>query len=128
VATMLRYRELAPRHIGGAALSDPEVAAIIPRISVEAAEVHNVRFPAGRWSDVEVTLHDGQILASGDTPASGGPGAWRPDTDVEAKFMSFCDGVLSEARAKAIWALRDGLLGGAKFSDLTNLIINPGDA
>ncbi|MEL7395161.1 MAG: hypothetical protein AAFN44_02185, partial [Pseudomonadota bacterium] len=31
-------------------------------------------------------------------------------------------------RAKAIWALRDGLLDGAKLSDLTNLITNPGDA
>ena len=68
------------------------------------------------------------MLASGDTPASGGPGAWRSDADVEAKFMSFCSGVLSEARAKAIWALRDGLLDGAKLSDLTNLITNPGDA
>ena len=128
VATMLRYRELAPRHIEGAALRDPEVAAIIQRSSVEAADVHNVRFPAGRWSDVEIALNDGQILASGDTPASGGPGAWRSDADVEAKFMSFCDGVLGKARAKAIWALRDGLLDGAKLSDLTNLITNPGDA
>ncbi|MEM1238016.1 MAG: MmgE/PrpD family protein [Pseudomonadota bacterium] len=128
VATMVRYRDLAPRHIEGASLSDPEVAAILPRISVETGEEHNARFPAGRWSDVEITLHDGRVLASGDTPASGGPGAWRSDADVEAKVLSFCDGVLSDTRAKAIWALRDGLLDGAKLSDLTKLITAPGDA
>ncbi|MEL7281901.1 MAG: MmgE/PrpD family protein [Pseudomonadota bacterium] len=129
VATMLRYGELAPKHIEGAALSDPEVEAIIPRISVEASDSHNARFPEGRWSDIEVTLTDGRVVSSGDVPASGGPGAWRPDENVKAKFLSFCDGVLSRQRADAIWTMRDRILeADIALSDLAKLLINPGDA
>ncbi len=129
VATMLRYGELGPRHIEGAALSDPEVAAIIPRIKAVSDDRHNARFPEGRWSDVEVTLSDGRVLQSGDVPASGGPSAWRPDSDVEEKFMNFCDGVLSTPRARSIWSMRDRLLDGdSKLSHLTQLITAGGDA
>ena len=129
VATMLRHGELAPKHIEGAALSDPDIAALIPRILVEASAPHNARFPEGRWSDIDVTLTDGRVLRSGDVPASGGPGAWRPDADVEAKFLSFCDGVLSQDRAQAIWTMRDRMLEpDTKLKDLADLVTKPGDA
>ncbi|MEO0751144.1 MAG: MmgE/PrpD family protein [Pseudomonadota bacterium] len=129
VATMLRYGAIAPKHIEGDALSDPEIAAILPKISVEATSAHNDRFPQGRWSDVEVTLTTGEVLASGDVQASGGPGAWRPDADVEAKFLSFCDGVLNPQRTKDIWTMRDRMLSSdTKLSDLTALLTQPGDA
>jgi len=123
VAVMLRHGSVAPRHIADEELADPEVAALIPRISARAATAHNARFPEERWSDVTVRLRDGRVLRSGDVPASGGPGAWRPDADVEAKFHSFCEGVLLPARARAIWAMRDALLDpGVPFSRLADLV------
>jgi 2-methylcitrate dehydratase PrpD len=129
VATMLRYGEVGPRHIEGPALTDPEVAAIIPRITAVSDDRHNARFPEGRWSDVEVKLTDGRKLSSGDVPASGGPGAWRSDADIEAKFLTFCDGILAKDRAAAIWAMRDRLLeADSKLSDLTQLVLPAGDA
>lgn len=129
VATMIRYGELAPRHIEGVALSDPDIAAIIPRITVEATPHHNALFPAERISDVDLVLQDGRTLTSGDIPASGGPGAWRSDEDVEAKFHSFCDGVLSSSRAHAIWNIRNRILDPtSKLTDLTTLLKEPPDA
>ncbi len=125
MAVMLKHGTVAPAHIAGAGLKDPEIATIIPKITAKAAQAHNARFPEGRWSDVEVVLTDGTRLQSEDTPASGGPDAWRPDADIEAKFHSFCEGRLSETRAKSIWAMRDALLSPeTRFSDLAKLV-NP---
>jgi len=129
VAVMLQYGVLAPSHINGDGLTDPAVTALIPKITAVSCDAHNARFPESRWSDVQITLKDGRVLQSGDVAASGGPGAWRPDADVEAKFHSFTDGVLSPTRARAIWAMRDALLRpDVKLSELTTLITAAGDA
>ncbi|MEL7255037.1 MAG: MmgE/PrpD family protein [Pseudomonadota bacterium] len=129
VATMIRYREVAPRHIEGAALNDPEIASIIPTITAEATDHHSALFPAERVSDVDITLHDGRTLTSGDIRASGGPGTWRTDAEVEAKFLSFCDGVLTPARAKAIWNMRNRMLEpDSHLTNLTTLLTEPSDA
>ncbi len=129
VAVMLKEGQVAPRHVAEDALDDPEIAALIPRITAVSDDRHNARFPEGRWSDVEITLKDGRKLQSGDVAASGGPGAWRPDADVEAKFHAFCDGILSEKRARAIWSMRDALQEpGSKLSNLAALVTPAGDA
>ncbi|MEQ8898978.1 MAG: MmgE/PrpD family protein [Roseovarius sp.] len=129
VAVMLKHGTLAPRHVADEGLDDVDVAAIIPRITAVSSERHNARFPAGRWSDIEVTLRDGRKLHSGDVPASGGPGAWRSDAEVEAKFHDFCEGVLSPARSRAIWAMRDSLLDDTvTLAELAQLITPEGDA
>ncbi|MEO0372750.1 MAG: MmgE/PrpD family protein, partial [Pseudomonadota bacterium] len=129
VATMIRYGELAPRHIEGATLSDPEIANLIPQITVEATDHHNALFPSERVSDVDVTLEDGRTLTSGDIRATGGPGAWRTDAEVEAKFHAFCDGVLTPNRAGAIWTMRNRMVEpDSKLSELTTLLQEPPNA
>ncbi|WP_338549711.1 MmgE/PrpD family protein [Roseovarius phycicola] len=123
MAVMLKHGTVAPGHIAGQGLKDPQIAALVPKITAKATDQHNSRFPEGRWSDVEVVLHDGTRLQSEDTPASGGPDAWRSDTDIESKFHSFCEGRLSNDRTKAIWAMRDALLSpDTRFSDLAKLV------
>ena len=129
VATTIRHGEIAPRHIEGAALNDPEIAAILPTITVEATDHHSALFPAERFSDVDMTLNNGHTLTSGDIRASGGPGTWRTDAEVEAKFHSFCDGVLKPVRAKAIWTMRNRMLEpDSHLTDLATLLPEPPDA
>lgn len=129
IATLLKHGHIAPEHIEGAGLSDPEVAALIPRISAVPSDRHNATFPEGRWSDVVVTTRDGRSLASGDVAARGGVDAWMDDGQVEEKFHSFCAGILSEERTRAIWAMRDRLLQpDSHLSELAALALAPGDA
>lgn len=128
MAVMLKHGFIGPSHVAGEGLEDPDVMKLIPKISAVSSERHNARFPEGRWSDVEVCLKDGRRLSSGDVDASGGPGAWRPDSDVEEKFHVFCDGVLSESRIKAIWAMRDKMLDPAtRLKELASLASQPAD-
>ena len=129
IATMLKHGAIAPEHIEGEGLCDPDIAALVPKITAVATDLHNARFPAGRFSDVEVVLTDGRRLKSGDVAARGGPDAWMADAEVEAKFHSFCTKALSPSRARAIWSMRDGLLDpDSRFTDLTEHLFAPGDA
>lgn len=123
LATMLKHGAVAPGHIAGEGLKDPDIAALVSKISAISTDKHNARFPDGRWSDIEIVLKDGRRFQSEDTPASGGPDAWRLDADIEEKFHIFCEGVLPPKRTKAIWAMRDALLSSTtKFTDLAKLV------
>lgn len=123
LATVLLHDRIGPEHLTGAGLRDADVAAVIPRIRVTEDPRHSDRFPAARWSDIEVTLSDGRVLRSGDVHARGGPEAPMADAEVMQKFRHMAGAQLSAERVAAIWALRDGLLEpDRKFSDLTTLV------
>lgn len=83
---ILVHGRIGPNEIIGTGLKDPQVSALLPRISVHEAARHSERFPEGRWSDVTVELKDGSRLASEDVNASGGPEAPMDMHEVEAKF------------------------------------------
>ncbi|MEO3413193.1 MmgE/PrpD family protein [Roseovarius sp. CAU 1744] len=124
LATMLLHGRIGPEHLTGAALRDPGVAALIPRITASEDTRHSERFPAGRWSDVEVTLTDGQVLCSGDVHARGGPEAPMSDQEVRQKLHHMAGATLPVDRVDALWAMRDGLLEpGRKFTQLARLVI-----
>ncbi len=123
LAVLLLHGRIGPEHISGQGLEDPAVAALLPRITVQEHAPHSQRFPAGRWSDIEVTLNDGRVLASGDVNARGGPEAPMSDPELREKLHQMAGAVLPAGRIDAIWSLRDGLLDpDRKFSDLTALV------
>lgn len=107
VAVMLVHGRIGLEHISGAGLSDPVVAAMVARTTVEAAPKHQARYPAGRWADVDLVLTDGRVLSSGDTHARGGPERPFGAPEIVAKFHEFADPVLGADRAAA---LRDAVL------------------
>jgi 2-methylcitrate dehydratase PrpD len=129
LACMALYRRIGVEQITGAGLSDPAVAAFLPRITLQEAARHEQRFPAGRWADVTITTADGRILASGDTHARGGPEAPFSRVEVIGKFMEFAAPVLGQVRAAAI---RDGILGltrpGSRYADLSRHLYAPAGA
>ncbi len=125
LAVMLVHGRIGPKDISGAALSDPEIAAVLAKVSVREEPRHSQRFPVGRWSDVVVTLNDGSRLASGDVQARGGPEAPMALSEVEAKFRVMAAS-LPEPRVTAMWKMRERILQPeAKFDELAQLVCAP---
>jgi len=126
VATQLVHGHIGLEHISGAGLSDPAVAALVARTTMQAAPQHQARFPAGRWADVEITLTDGRVLSSGDTHARGGPERPFNQAKVVKKFLRFAEPVLGEARAKGLCTAVLGLNNpGSRFSDVAAHLYDP---
>lgn len=125
VATMVVHGRIGVEHITGAGLTDPLVAQVLNRITVNETAKHSDRFPKSRFADVTITTTDGRVLTSGDIHARGGPEAPMEPAEVIAKFMEFATPSLGETRAAAI---RDAVLGltdeDAKFSDLSALLFD----
>lgn len=125
LAVLMLRGQIGPSEITGAALKDPEVAALIPRIEVRELARHSDRFPAGRWSDVTIFLKNGQSHTSGDVNARGGPEAPMDLQEVEEKFYVMTD-VLPRSRAADLWSTRDRLLlPDTKFAELSRLATAP---
>ena len=122
IAALLVRSRLGPEEISPPAFDDVEVVRLLPMIKVVEVNRHNARFPAGRWSDVTVSLKDGRTLESGDVHARGGPEAPMTDDEIQAKFMTMTMPPLPEARASAIWKMREDLLDDAPFSGLSPLV------
>ncbi|MEM6941326.1 MAG: MmgE/PrpD family protein [Pseudomonadota bacterium] len=122
LATLLVKGQIGPKEIGGAHLSDAEVARILPLIRVREDPRHSARFPAGRWSDVTVHLQDGRSYASGEVNARGGPEAPMADAEIEAKFR-LMTADLPDARVSDLWTWRDRMLDpAARFEDFSQLV------
>ncbi len=122
IAALLVHNRLGPEDISPPSFEDAEVVRLLPAIEVVEEDRHNARFPAGRWSDVTVKLKDGRSLESGDVHARGGPEAPLSDDEIQSKFMTMTTPPLPEARASAIWKMREDLLDDAPFSGLSPLV------
>jgi 2-methylcitrate dehydratase PrpD len=126
VATMIVHGRIGLEHISGPGLRDEAVAKMLKRIDVREATRHSVRFPQGRWADVQIETVDGRVLDSGDVHARGGPEAPFTTDDIIDKYMEFASPVLGDERAAII---RDGILGltagESRFSDLAEALYAP---
>ena len=87
---------------------------------------HEVRYPLGRWADVEIELSDGRVLKSGDVHARGGPESPYSTEQTTDKFLEFATPVLGNTRAtellEAILALPNE---SSRFADVLNLLYDP---
>ena len=102
VATMAAHGEIGPQHISGDGLSDPTVAGLVEKTTVNERDRHNDRFPLGRWSDVQITLRNGARLDSGDVHARGGPESPFSVEQIQEKYFQFAAPQLGEGRAESI--------------------------
>ncbi len=123
LAVLLVHGRIAPEHVTGDGLRDPRVLAALDRIAVCEEPRHSTRYPAGRWSDVTLTLRDGRVMSSGDVNARGGPEDPLSEQEIRDKLFRMAGAALSGGRIAAIWQMREGLLDPAcKFSQLAGLI------
>ena len=128
VASMLRHGRIGVEHVAGEALNDPDTAAVLRRIEVIEVKRHSDRFPAGRWSDVDITLKDGRTLASGDVHARGGVEAPMSEAEIRDKFAGLTAVSLKASRSEAIWTRGCNLTAlDTRFADLTKLVSTPVD-
>ncbi|MCL6282376.1 MmgE/PrpD family protein [Ruegeria sp. 2012CJ41-6] len=126
VASQMVHGTIGVAQISGPGLSDPVVAAILPKIEVVETATHNARFPTHRTADAEVETRDGRVLHSGDTHARGGVEVPMSEAEITGKFMGFAAPCLGEPRAAAI---RDRVLSltqaESRISDLLPLLCEP---
>ncbi len=126
VATMLVHGHIGLEHISGNGLQDPQVAAMVKRIEMQAEPRHEARYPKGRWADLEITLTDGRVLPSGDTHARGGPERPFGRDEIIAKYLRFAVPVLGETRAKGLCSAVLGLTQqGSSFADVAQYLYDP---
>jgi 2-methylcitrate dehydratase PrpD len=125
LAARIAKGRVGPDDIAEAGLFDPDVAAVLERITISEHSRHSTRFPAGRWSDVTLTLKDGRTLSSGDVHARGGPEAPMDLAEVEAKFHLMAQ-TLPDPRRAAIWSMRERLQHtDSRFTELLSLLADP---
>ncbi len=108
------------------ALRDPELHAMVAKITSHASDIYESGYPEARRAEITITLMDGASVASGPLLASGGPDPQPTEQEVVDKFRAYAGTVLPEARVDAI---ADAVLGltsaDANFHDLLELIYAP---
>lgn len=125
IASFVEHGQIGLPQISGDGLADERVAAIIKRITVSEKSIYNERFPESRWADAQITLQDGRVLSSEETPARGGAEQPLTDAEIVTKYYEFAVPVVGKERATRI---HDAIMGlqncESKLSDLEPLIFN----
>jgi 2-methylcitrate dehydratase PrpD len=85
-------------------VSDPAVAALIPRVRMVVDPSLPDRLEQQAWSRVSVRLRDGRVLGEPARGASGHPDAPLSDAALREKFLGCAAGVLAPGEAEAVAA------------------------
>lgn len=126
VAAMMVHGRIGLEQISGDGLKDAAIARMVERTVLIDEPRHQGRYPAGRWSDVDIVLKDGRVLSSGDVHARGGPERPFSSDDIVAKFMEFASPGVGKARASRICDATLALTKtGSRFADLAALLYDP---
>lgn len=108
IAAFLARGTLGAADIGGEALADPAILAILDHITLREDNVLSARFPAARIATAAITLRDGTVHRSGQVSARGDPENPLSDTELIAKFDNLASG-LPRQRAASIKGLVSAL-------------------
>ena len=82
--------------------TDPKVLSLLDRTSIREADDLNPGYPAGIPNRLTITLKDGAMLVKQVEFPRGHAGNPMTDEEVEAKFRTLADGVISEKTQDAI--------------------------
>ncbi|MGB7399214.1 MmgE/PrpD family protein [Castellaniella sp.] len=127
VASALCHQRLGAGEINGPALQDPEVWRLSEKMVITENASYSQRFPAERWADATIILHDGRTLQSGPHTARGDAEAPLTDTEVTDKFLALAEPVLGQVRCRqlqqTIDALADDDAEGPVLNTLLDLIL-----
>lgn len=117
VASQAVHGRIGVEQVSQSGLSDPQVLALVERITVAESDVHNATFPHTRDADVQVTTTDGRVLDSGLVHARGGSERPMDEGEIIAKFTDYATPVLGAERAAAIISAVTGMADGTAGLD-----------
>jgi len=118
VAAALIFGDVGVDQLAPTALADARVRRLVALITLRVDRDFAARFPAERWSRVEIALSDGCVVRSEPTCARGDPRTPLTDAALRDKFFAFCDPVLGHSRAKRIEDRVNALCDDAKLAPL----------
>jgi 2-methylcitrate dehydratase len=107
----LMYGMVHQRHFGDEYLNNPELLDLVSRIKVNVSEEANKRAPEAMLCEVEVVTKSGERFRSEVAYHKGHYKNPMSDAEVEAKFRSLVEGLLSAREAdrllERLWHLED---------------------
>lgn len=127
VAQACRHGALLPEHMLPENFDQPEVWALVDKVSFAESDDYNAVFPQERYADVTLSLTSGKELRSDKAVARGNFDAPLSDTELLDKFIHYFDGVLDADAQQAIMQI---LREPARAPDAASLIglLNPNGA
>ncbi len=99
VAMALVRGQLGASEITGTALDDTLVRRLTSGMILQEKTQYNERFPAERWAEVVIRLHDGRLLQSAPHTARGDAEAPLDDQEIDTKFKRLAHPVLGVPRS-----------------------------
>jgi 2-methylcitrate dehydratase PrpD len=102
VAALLVHGRVGAREITGPGLRDPRVLALTRNMKLTESAEFSALFPAERWAQVKVTLHDGRRLASKPCIARGNPENPLSPDEMLQKYRELARPVLGRVKTAAI--------------------------
>jgi 2-methylcitrate dehydratase PrpD len=109
VAAALLYGEVGPDQVLPPGLHDPDLLALLDKVSTRAAPEFEAEFPAKAPAEVVVETSDGRAFRSGRVEAPWEPPGMLPsDADLEHKFYRLVQPVIGKERTEhliqGIWS------------------------
>ena len=127
VAAALLDGEVGPAQVRPPRLHDPELLALLDKVSTELAPEFEAEFPAKAPAEVVVETLDGQTFHSGRIEALWEPPDTLPtDQELESKFLWLAGPVLGKMKARQLmdriwsaerWATIDPVIDGCRMQD-----------
>lgn len=105
VAAAIVHRRVTPAQFTPAALGDPAVRALLPRVKVSADPEADRLFPAVQRATVRIETVDGRAFSRTLDHPKGDARDPLDEGGLESKFASLAEGVLGDARRRRLLAL-----------------------
>jgi 2-methylcitrate dehydratase len=100
----LMYGDINSKHFDDPYLQDPKLLELVSRIKCSVSEEANGREPEAMLCDLEVTMKNGKQEKIRVEYHRGHPRNFMSDAEIEEKFHSMADPVLTRGKADALAA------------------------
>ena len=123
IAAAIVNRELTPAQFSKESLADQRILANVPKVKAVLEPLFEERFPDEQPCRVIVKLTDGRSFTKERAYPKGDPRDRLSSAELERKFATLADGVLSKERQSQISQIIESLEKVTEIGDLMNLLV-----